>query len=312
MAIVARDKTALAAAAKEIAGNSGVKVLNISSDTGDDAAVKKMVADVVAAFGRIDILVNCAAQAGGQGKPPSLTEITNEHFWADMNVKVLGYLRTAREVAPHMIKQRSGRIINVSGLAARQTGTIIGSMRNVSVAALTKNLADELAPHGISAVCVHPGLTRTEKTPGVVAAQAKAQGAVGGGDREAHGRAQPGAQDHHRRGDRLRGGLHRLAQGRGAQRRRHRRRRRRSRRDPLLKPARAHSRKRRSDRVWLPSDNKRRTRDASSSRATSLRRMAFAGVTARAAAPPTPRRGGRWLRRCGRASPLGVGAPDRA
>ena len=67
-----------------------------------------MVADVVAAFGRIDILVNCAAQAGGQGKPPSLTEITNEHFWADMNVKVLGYLRTAREVAPHMIKQGSG------------------------------------------------------------------------------------------------------------------------------------------------------------------------------------------------------------
>ncbi len=49
-------------------------------------------------------------------------------------------------------------------------------MRNVSVAALTKNLADELGPHGISAVCVHPGLTRTEKTPGVLAAQAKAQG----------------------------------------------------------------------------------------------------------------------------------------
>ena len=49
-------------------------------------------------------------------------------------------------------------------------------MRNVSVAALTKNMADELGPHGISVVCVHPGLTRTEKTPGVVAAQAKAQG----------------------------------------------------------------------------------------------------------------------------------------
>jgi NAD(P)-dependent dehydrogenase (short-subunit alcohol dehydrogenase family) len=93
-----------------------------------------------------------------------------------MNVKVMGYLRTAREVAPHMMRQKSGRIVNVSGLAARQTGTIIGSMRNVSVAALTKNLADELAPHGVQAICVHPGLTRTEKTPGVVAAQAKAQG----------------------------------------------------------------------------------------------------------------------------------------
>ena len=176
VAIVARDKTVLEAAAKEIAGNSGVKVLNLSADTGDDAAVKKMVADVASAFGRIDILVNCAAQAGGQGKPPSLTEITNEHFWADMNVKALGYLRTAREVAPHMIKQKAGRIINVSGLAARQTGTIIGSMRNVSVAALTKNLADELGSSGISVVCVHPGTTRTEATPGVIERRSKTQG----------------------------------------------------------------------------------------------------------------------------------------
>ena len=176
VAIVARDPAVLQAAAAELAGAGRGRVMRCSADTGDDAAVKKMVAEVAAAFGRIDILVNCAAQAGGQARPPALGEITNEHFWADMNVKVMGYLRTAREVAPHMMRQKSGRIINVSGLAARQTGTIIGSMRNVSVVALTKNLADELAPHGIQAICVHPGLTRTEKTPGVVAAQAKAQG----------------------------------------------------------------------------------------------------------------------------------------
>jgi NAD(P)-dependent dehydrogenase (short-subunit alcohol dehydrogenase family) len=176
IAIMARDKGALEAAGAEIAKATGAKVEAYSTDTGDDAAVKKTVADIASAFGRIDILVNCAAQPGGQGKPPSLTEITNEHFWADMNVKVMGYLRTSREVAPHMIKAGAGRIIHVSGLAARSTGTIIGSMRNVSVAALTKNMADELSPHGVSVVCVHPGLTRTEKTAGVVAAQAKAQG----------------------------------------------------------------------------------------------------------------------------------------
>ena len=135
-----------------------------------------MVADVVAAFGRVDILVNCAAQAERPGAPPTLAEITTEEFWDHINTKVVGYLRTAQEVAPHMIKQKSGRIINVSGLGARQTGTTIGSIRNVGVAALTKNMADELAPHGIQAVCVHPGLTRTEETPGVIAAQAKAQG----------------------------------------------------------------------------------------------------------------------------------------
>jgi NAD(P)-dependent dehydrogenase (short-subunit alcohol dehydrogenase family) len=173
VALVARDKAALAATAAEIERESGgVKVLQLTADTGEDAAVKKAVADAAAAFGRIDILVNCAGQVGGQSKPPVLGEITNEHFWSDMNVKVLGYLRMAREVAPYMIKQKSGRIINVSGLAARSTGTIIGSMRNIAVAAMTKNLADELSPHGVSAVCVHPGLTRTEKTPAVVAAQA--------------------------------------------------------------------------------------------------------------------------------------------
>ena len=113
---------------------------------------------------------------GGQGKPPTLAEITNEPFFADMNVKVLGYLRTIREVAPHMAAQGGGRIINISGLAALNTGSTIGSIRNVGVAALTKNLADELAPSGISVVCVHPGRTRTEKTNEFVERQARAQG----------------------------------------------------------------------------------------------------------------------------------------
>ena len=176
VALVARSKETNAAAAGELARQSGRRVVAFEADTGDDAAVRSMVASVIAEFGRIDILVNCAAQPGGQSKPPALAQITNDDFWADMNVKVLGYLRTAREVAPHMQRQGWGRIINLSGLAARTTGTIIGSIRNVGVAALTKNLAEELGPSGINVTCVHPGLTRTEKTPGVIAARAKAQG----------------------------------------------------------------------------------------------------------------------------------------
>jgi NAD(P)-dependent dehydrogenase (short-subunit alcohol dehydrogenase family) len=176
VAIVARNKAALDEAAAEIARGTNSKVLPFVADTGDDAAVKKMVADVVAAFGRIDVLVNCAAKPSGQSKPPSLAELTAEELWDHVNVKVMGYVRTAREVAPHMIKQGSGRIINISGLGARQTGTTIGSIRNVGVSAFTKNLADELGPKGIQAICVHPGLTRTEATAGVVARAAKAQG----------------------------------------------------------------------------------------------------------------------------------------
>ena len=93
-----------------------------------------------------------------------------------MNTKVMGYLRCAREVAPGMRSAGWGRIVNVSGLAARQTGNAVGSMRNIAVAALTKNLADELGPHGVQVNVVHPGLTRTERTAPLVAARAAALG----------------------------------------------------------------------------------------------------------------------------------------
>src|SRR5262245_28782999 len=176
VALVARSKATLDSAAQDIQRQGSGKARGFACDTTDDAAVKQMVADVVAAFGRVDVLVNCAAKPSGQSRPPTLAEITTEELWDHINTKVMGYLRTAREVAPHMIRQKSGRIINVSGLGARHIGTTIGSIRNVGVAALTKNLADELAPHGIQAICVHPGLIRTEATPGVVAAQAKTQG----------------------------------------------------------------------------------------------------------------------------------------
>jgi NAD(P)-dependent dehydrogenase (short-subunit alcohol dehydrogenase family) len=176
VALVARSKGTLDAAAAQLASLGGREAKGFICDTTDDASVKAMVADVVAALGRVDILVNCAAKPSGQARPPTLSEITTEEFWDHMNTKVMGYLRTAREVAPYMIKQGSGRIVNVSGLGAKHVGTTIGSIRNVGVAALTKNLADELAPHGVQAVCVHPGLVRTEATPGVIAAQARAQG----------------------------------------------------------------------------------------------------------------------------------------
>jgi NAD(P)-dependent dehydrogenase (short-subunit alcohol dehydrogenase family) len=174
VAIIARDRATLEAAAQELQEETGRRILGISADTGSDEPVRSMVQQVADAFGRIDVLVNAAARPGGQGPVPKLADITDDLFWDDMNVKVMGYLRCAREVAPHMIRQGWGRIINISGLAARSAGTAIGSMRNVAVVALTKNLADELGPQGINVTVVHPGLTRTEKTPGVLAQRARA------------------------------------------------------------------------------------------------------------------------------------------
>jgi NAD(P)-dependent dehydrogenase (short-subunit alcohol dehydrogenase family) len=169
VAIIGRDIAAGRETAQSLAGETGRKVQAYAADTGKDDAVRAAVAAILKEFGRIDVLVNSAAQPSGQSKPPSLSEITDDMFWSDVNVKVMGYLRMAREIAPVMTKQGWGRIINISGLGARQTGSTVGSIRNVGVAALTKNLADELGPHGINVTCVHPGLTRTEKTPGVIA-----------------------------------------------------------------------------------------------------------------------------------------------
>jgi NAD(P)-dependent dehydrogenase (short-subunit alcohol dehydrogenase family) len=180
VAVAARGMDALEATAAELARETGRRIIPVKADTGDDEAVRSMVEKSVQAFDRIDVLVNCAARPGGQGPAPSLAEITDDLFWEDMNVKVMGYLRCAREVAPHMRRQGWGRIINISGLAARSAGSMIGSMRNVAVSAMTKNLAEELGPDGINVTVVHPGLTRTEATSGVIEARAHAEGASPG------------------------------------------------------------------------------------------------------------------------------------
>jgi NAD(P)-dependent dehydrogenase (short-subunit alcohol dehydrogenase family) len=173
VAIAARGQAALEATAAELRELTHRRVLAVTVDTSQDESVQQMVQQVVDAFGRVDVLVNCAAKR--VGGVPKLAEITGDLMWEDVNIKVMGYLRCAREVAPYMTRQGWGRIINISGMAARSTGTTIGSIRNVAVVALTKNLADELGPHGINVTVVHPGLTRTENTPDLLARQAKAQ-----------------------------------------------------------------------------------------------------------------------------------------
>jgi NAD(P)-dependent dehydrogenase (short-subunit alcohol dehydrogenase family) len=170
VAILARTSETLKAAAEETGA------VPVVVDTNDDDSVRRAISEAADALGGIDILVNNAAQPGGQNTPPKVVAVTNEAFYADMNVKVLGYLRTIREVVPYMVSAGGGRIVNVSGLAARSTGSVIGSMRNVAVAALTKNAADELGPSGIGVVVVHPGSTRTEATPGVLAWRAENAG----------------------------------------------------------------------------------------------------------------------------------------
>ena len=177
VALLARDADRLAACAAELLNETGATVVGVVADTSDEAQVERAVAEAVAALGGgIDILVNAAAEPGGYAAPPALADIDAAHLQREIDVKVMGYLRCARAVVPYMKAQRWGRIVSLSGLAARQSGNTVGSIRNVAVAALTKNLADELGPHGINVTVVHPGLTRTERTAALVHARAAAQG----------------------------------------------------------------------------------------------------------------------------------------
>jgi NAD(P)-dependent dehydrogenase (short-subunit alcohol dehydrogenase family) len=175
--IASRSADRLRQAAADISAAAGRPVHPAVVDTSDESSVRAM-ADQAASLlrGPVEILVNCAAIPAGQRPAGGFESITSEAFWADVNVKVLGYLRCAQAFAPGMIATGWGRIVNVSGLAARTTGSVVGSIRNVSVAAMTKNLADELGRHGINVTVVHPGLTRTEATAGDVAATASREG----------------------------------------------------------------------------------------------------------------------------------------
>ncbi|HEX3134760.1 MAG TPA: SDR family oxidoreductase [Planctomycetota bacterium] len=162
--ISSRNQTQVDATAAELSKQTGRKVIGVVADTTNDKAVDSLVAETVRRLGGVDILVNNAAAPGGLSTATKIEQVDSALALEDINIKVIGYLRTARAVAPHFIKQKWGRIINIGGLAIRKTGRPVATLRNVGVAAVTKNLADELGPHGINVTAVHPGATRTERT----------------------------------------------------------------------------------------------------------------------------------------------------
>ncbi|GAA3543400.1 SDR family oxidoreductase [Amycolatopsis ultiminotia] len=174
VALLARDPAAVEAAAEQLRAR-GYDVIGVRADTARDRDVESAVAEVDDRFGGIDILVNGAAKAGG-GPAKVLADLDDEDLRSEVETKVLGYLRCTRAVAPQMIDRGWGRIVNISGLAARRTGSVFGSVRNASVAAMSKNLADELGPHGVNVTVVHPWLTETEGVRAMIRTGAAARG----------------------------------------------------------------------------------------------------------------------------------------
>lgn len=173
LAIVARSKADLEATARELEAETGRRVIPLAADVTSRAQVDSMVAQAAERLGGLHILVNSGSPPGGSATATGPIEtVVDEDLLHDFNVKYVGALRCARAVIPYLKQQGWGRIINISGTNARNAGNLSGGARNVAMVHLTKTLAVQLGRYGITVNCIHPGITRTERTPSLLAARA--------------------------------------------------------------------------------------------------------------------------------------------
>ena len=175
--ICARNAEDLDLTARELSQETGRKVVGITADTTSTPQVEAMVTQAAQALGHIDILVNNAAAPGGIARGP-LESISDQDVLDDLNTKVVGYLRCARAVGPHMKGQGWGRIINIGGLSARNSSgaNVSAGIRNSGLVNLTKYLSQQLGPSGVTVNLVHPGATRTERSGPAYEERARQEG----------------------------------------------------------------------------------------------------------------------------------------
>ena len=177
VAIVARGQDALEAAARELSAETNRRVIALTADVTSKEQVDRMVAEAARQLGGVDILVNSGSAPGGSAAAIGPIEtVVDEDLLHDFDVKYVGALRCSRAAIPFMKQQGWGRIINISGANARNAGNLSGGARNGALVHMTKTLAVQLGRHGITVNCIHPGTTRTERTPSLLAARAKQLG----------------------------------------------------------------------------------------------------------------------------------------
>jgi NAD(P)-dependent dehydrogenase (short-subunit alcohol dehydrogenase family) len=153
-----------AAAQETLAGLPGTGHLAIAADLADPHAVAGLVAQLVAARGRIDVLVN---NAGIYEAHPVLSTSYDE--WRDawrrtLDTNLVGPANLIHEVVPHMVAQGGGRIVNVSSRGAFRGEPICPAYgaSKAGLNSLGQSLAQALAPHGVYVTTVAPGFVQTD------------------------------------------------------------------------------------------------------------------------------------------------------
>ena len=147
---------------KQLIEEQGGKAVTGQCDVSDFTACEKMIRDVVAEFGRIDILVNNA----GITRDGLIMKMKEEDFDAVLNINLKGTFNTIRHSARQMLKQRSGKIINISSVSGilGNPGQANYAASKAGVIGLTKTMARELGSRGITVNAIAPGFVDTEMT----------------------------------------------------------------------------------------------------------------------------------------------------
>ncbi len=164
LALAARREERLRTLAAELEG-FGAEVLVLPTDMRDPGAILAMVAATLARFGQVDVLVAYA----GLGYPVTVAETTEEQLREQVDVNLLGVIRSARAVLPAMQAAGRGQILAVASVAAGvpMPGATIYAATKAGVVAFCEGLRREVAPSGVTVTTILPGYIATPMTAGL-------------------------------------------------------------------------------------------------------------------------------------------------
>jgi NAD(P)-dependent dehydrogenase (short-subunit alcohol dehydrogenase family) len=137
----------------------GRRALRVASDVGERASLENLLAQSIAAFGKVDILVN---SAGWTKRAPSL-DFSEQDWDSIIDTNLTGTFRACQVFGRHMVDRGYGRIINIASLASFVSLHEVAaySASKAAVASLTKSLAIEWASSGVCVNAIAPGVFRT-------------------------------------------------------------------------------------------------------------------------------------------------------
>jgi NAD(P)-dependent dehydrogenase (short-subunit alcohol dehydrogenase family) len=154
---------------KALNGGDQSRALLLPIDITRESEVQQAATEIVARFGRIDVLVNSTSVSTFG----DFLQLTDDMWREVYEAKLFAYARTMRAALPHMLEQQSGAIVNVSGSGGKYPNFpshIAGSSGNAAVNLATKAVGDLYAGQGVRANCVAPGPIRSPRLDSIAAA----------------------------------------------------------------------------------------------------------------------------------------------